>query len=323
MDCKIPVVDISSISLAKKEEPKEEDYRNLSGKLAQALTQTGFVYITGHGVMEAVINKAREASLQFFQLEELVKTEHRMGPEYQGWVGQGREIFSQDSDVKTGQIEVRESYNVRDISPGGKFPDQNCPQLRPSLTSLASASHQLSLRLLTCLSLALGREPGLLASLHRGVLTQGCAGAVCNSSNLRSLLYPGLPPSLAGRSGVGRCGEHRDYGTITLLYQDGEGGLEARTGCGSWMPVPPVAGTVLVNVGEMLESLSGGRFLATLHRVVVPQDPSTARQSVVFFLQPDSSVDCAPLEGPHPSYPSVTSGQHLQNRVKAVFGDRL
>ena len=35
MDCKIPVVDISSISLAKKEEPKEEDYRNLSGKLAQ------------------------------------------------------------------------------------------------------------------------------------------------------------------------------------------------------------------------------------------------------------------------------------------------
>ena len=55
-----------------------------------------------------------------------------MGGEYQGWVGQGRELFQgeerNEDEVKA--EEVRESYNVRNISDSGKFPDQTCPELR-------------------------------------------------------------------------------------------------------------------------------------------------------------------------------------------------
>ena len=56
-----------------------------------------------------------------------------MGGEYQGWVGQGRELFQGEESTEEGEVEaeeVRESYNVRNISNSGKFPDQTCPELR-------------------------------------------------------------------------------------------------------------------------------------------------------------------------------------------------
>ena len=122
------------------------------------------------------------------------------------------------------------------------------------------------------------------------------------------------------------CGEHSDYGTITLLFQDQLGGLEVKDVDGNWVSAEPIPGTILVNVGDLLESLSGGKFPATRHRVTIPEVEfrrRNLRQSLPFFVHPDDAVVCEPLDGADPRYPAVTARQHLENRFKATYGDRL
>jgi isopenicillin N synthase-like dioxygenase len=95
---------------------------------------------------------------------------------------------------------------------------------------------------------------------------------------LKPIHYQATPGGVP-RSGVA---PHVDFSWITLLLQDDAGGLEARTPDGIWLDVPPVAGALAVNIGEILQFASGGQFLATPHRVV--SRPGRSRVSMPFFL---------------------------------------
>ncbi len=121
-----------------------------------------------------------------------------------------------------------------------------------------------------------------------------------------------------------RCKEHSDYGTLTLLLNDGVSGLEAyvddRGGNGvggSWSPVPYVEGYIVVNVGSILSEWTGGVLRATLHRVAGPasvggkrggcgsyaesllRGVSIPRYSIAYFADPncDVTIDADKLVG--------------------------
>jgi len=321
----IQVVDIQAISLHNTT-VAQEDYQALARVLSECFHDIGFVYVKNHGISEDVIRDAMQASIDFFNLEEEEKSVSRKGSEYQGWVEQGREIFDQDEDGKVAELEVRETYDMMNISSDGKFPDKSCPQLREALGKLSLDGKSLAERLLHCVSLSLGQNLSFLSSLHQGMLSQGLVGSVENCTTLRSIHYPPIPDTLLEQPGIIRCGEHSDYGTITLLFQDQLGGLEVKDVAGRWVSADPVPGTVLINVGDLLEAMSGGRFPATKHRVVVPEQEfrrKTLRQSIAFFVHPDDEVVCQPLGGPDPRYPPVTARGHLENRFQATYGDRL
>merc|ERR1719187_2544145 len=132
----IQVVDLAAISLDIRD-PSEEDYKALAEALDTSFADIGFAYIKNHGIGQDIINNAMEASMKFFNMDEKVKTLSRKGIEYQGWVEQGREIFDQDEDGKVAELEVRETYDMKNISADGKFPDKSCPQLREDLGKLA------------------------------------------------------------------------------------------------------------------------------------------------------------------------------------------
>lgn len=51
-------------------------------------------------------------------------------------------------------------------------------------------------------------------------------GAKHNFTTMRLLYYPPLPAEREIKPGQLRCGEHVDYGSITLLFQDPNGGLQ-------------------------------------------------------------------------------------------------
>lgn len=82
------------------------------------------------------------------------------------------------------------------------------------------------------------------------------------------------------------CGEHSDYGCVTLLLADDtRGALQVRGKDGGWIAADPVPGMYVVNIGDMLELWTGGRWRSTRHRVV--HGGGGYRVSVPFFWEPD------------------------------------
>ena len=85
---------------------------------------------------------------------------------------------------------------------------------------------------------------------------------------------------------------HTDSGFVTLLWQDGTGGLQAQGPGGDWVDVPPADGGLVVNFGQMLSDWSGGQIRATPHRVLGGR---AERFSVPFFFEPAVDAIVTPL----------------------------
>merc|ERR1719433_380181 len=105
-------------------------------------------------------------------------------------------------------------------------------------------------------------------------------------STLRLLHYRPQPGTINGRE-VG-CAPHSDYGTCTALLLDDVGGLEVLTPGGEWRSVPPMEGTYVTNIGDMLQKWSGGRWKSTIHRVMNVQ--GNDRYSIPYFFNPNGDA---------------------------------
>lgn len=85
-----------------------------------------------------------------------------------------------------------------------------------------------------------------------------------------------------------RAGEHSDYGSFTLLFQDAVGGLEVCNARGEWIEAPFIPETVLVNTGDLMQRWTNHVFCSTKHRVRIPQElkAKQSRYSIAFFVIP-------------------------------------
>lgn len=172
------------------------------------------------------------------------------------------------------------------------------PTPRPGLPGWDSAAASYY-RAMESLGLALTR------SLLRGLgADEGLADRLfANSiSTLRLLHYPAhgadaFGPERRVETPEGAryvmTGAHTDSGFVTLLWQDGTGGLQAETPEG-WIDVPPADGGIVVNFGQMLADWSGGRIVATRHRVL---GGLARRHSIPFFHEPAVDAVIEPLGG--------------------------
>src|SRR5439155_5219325 len=101
-----------------------------------------------------------------------------------------------------------------------------------------------------------------------------------------------VPASVDAQHGVG---EHTDYGLLTLLRQDDVGGLQVKTASG-WIEAPPVPGSFVCNIGDMLDRMTGGFYRSTPHRVRL-NTSGRDRLSFPLFLDPDFDARIEPIEG--------------------------
>ena len=89
------------------------------------------------------------------------------------------------------------------------------------------------------------------------------------------------PPEATHLQGIEGLGMHTDMSCITILFQDEIGGLQVRSKGGEWMDIMPTGGTLVVNIGDLLQAWSNGRFRSSEHRVILKQRVS--RFSLAFF----------------------------------------
>jgi isopenicillin N synthase-like dioxygenase len=111
------------------------------------------------------------------------------------------------------------------------------------------------------------------------------------------------------------------------LYQDSVGGLEVfDQRSGDWLTVPAIAGTYVVNIGDLMALWTNGRWKSTRHRVRVParEHWETTRVSIPFFHQPNwtALIECLPSctgPGMPPQFQAQTSGQYLKQKMAAAY----
>jgi isopenicillin N synthase-like dioxygenase len=138
--------------------------------------------------------------------------------------------------------------------------------------------------------------------------------------------YPDQPEELGLRRM--RAGAHTDFGSLTILKtEDRPGGLEVQKSDGSWVPVPIISGTFIINIGDLMARWTNDRWISTMHRVVNPlrdQVMGSRRQSLIFFHQPnyDAIIACIPScsDASAPKYPPISSGEHLMSKIKKMLG---
>ena len=267
----VPIIDVGDLVAGV---PSE---RAVAERLGRACRESGFFYVVGHGVDEALQLRLRELSRAFFAQDTEEKLRIAMplgGRAWRGYFRVGDELTSGKPDQKEGlyfgaELAPDDPRVVAGTPMHGPnlFPDR--PEgFREAVLEFMAALTGLGHRLMAGLALSLGLEESYFAD-H---------GTDEPLTLFRIFNYP--PPADTSLWGVG---EHTDYGMLTILLQDDAGGLEVKSRS-HWVPAPPVPGSFVCNIGDMLDRMSGGLFRSTPHRVRNPAPRD--RLSFPFFFDP-------------------------------------
>jgi isopenicillin N synthase-like dioxygenase len=304
----LPTIDLAALRLGAAGRAGEID------RLREVSRDIGFFYFTGHGVRAARADALLARTREFFALphadRDLISM--RKSPHFRGYTRVGQEVTAGVRDARE-QLDVGAEHPLRHRGPDDPAyalldgPNQwptALPALRTTVLSwmdeLRPVAHELLQALLE--SLGARRDSYDEAFAHRPHI------------HLKLLRYPATAEPDQG------VGAHKDYGFLTLLLQDEQGGLEVASRDGRWQRVEHRPGAFVVNLGELLELATDGYLVATAHRVRTP--PHEPRYSIPFFYNPrlDAVIDPLPLP---PDIASAAPGvvDDAANPLYAVYGD--
>jgi isopenicillin N synthase-like dioxygenase len=281
----LPVIDIAPLMHAREDAAARSA---IAAQIEAACRSTGFFYIQGHGVTDDIIGQLDAASRRFFALpheaKQAIAMEHG-GRAWRGWFPLEGELTSGVPDRKEGLyfgIEHSPQHprvQARWPLHGANLWPNEVPELRPAVEAYMRATIRAAHALTEGIALALGLDADYFERTYTAEPTV----------LFRIFRYPPQPSTDDRQWGVG---EHTDYGLLTLLAQDQHGGLQVRTP-GGWIDAPPIAGTLVCNIGDMLDRLTGGWFKSTPHRVL--NTSGHERLSFPLFFDPDFAAHIEPL----------------------------
>jgi isopenicillin N synthase-like dioxygenase len=312
---RLPIIDLSLFDAG---DPWRD---HVAAQVDWAASTFGFFYIVGHGVDLALGETLTELSRRFFAQDAAQKMAihmSRAGRAWRGYFPVGGELTSGRPDRKEG-LYFGSEHADEDARVRARTPLHGRNQF-PPLPGFAEAVHDYMAALAS-----LGHK--LMTTIARGL---GLADSyfVDRLTGDPTLLFRifNYPAALPGEEGAGQwgVGAHSDYGLLTILKQDGVGGLQLRFG-EQWLDVPDVPGSFVCNIGDMLERLTNGRYVSALHRV--RNSASRDRISMPFFFDPGFDAVLEPIAGIRPPAPRENlierwDGIDLR-QVRGVYGDYL
>ena len=314
---RIPLIDFSDAR-----SPRLEDRIALARRVREACIDVGFFYLCNHGIAPADLEAQLEWTRRVFRLPratlEAVSVEKSNC--MHGYAGMGTQVLDADTPP-----DLKESFyigvHMDEDHPHVKAGLPNCgpnqwpdlPGFREHCEKYFQSMSDLSRDVLRVIALSLELDERWFDPIT-GV----------TNSILRLLRYPPHPAN--ARANQLGAGAHADWGGITLLLQDQSGGLEVRNAAGDWIRAEPVPGSLVVNLGNMMQRWTNDLYLSNMHRVLNNVSGGD-RHSAAFFFNPDyyCRVECLPTctgPGNPPRYPPVRYGDYLMHRLNKNYDYR-
>ena len=308
---KFPIFD-----LQKFEKSEGIERKGLSAELDRICIETGFFILEGHGVSSAVIDAQWRVVSDFFSLPNDKKQQVSIpytGYPY-GWIGPNKEALAASKGKKT-PPDLKESFNGGPLYVPIGIEDMRAydfcyqPTIWPELDGFKDTwqryyieMERLAERVMSAFAEALGLDALFFEPFIGNPI-----------SALRALNYPAT--SEVTEEGQQRAGAHTDYGSLTILLpQPGTAGLQINQK-GLWVDVPALEGHFIINLGDLMELWTSGRWVSTLHRVVAKPNQAQ-RKSLAFFHQPDWEAKIIPIGSS--GQESVVSGPYLMDKFKST-----
>jgi isopenicillin N synthase-like dioxygenase len=280
----------------------------------------GFFYITNHGVPESVIDAVHEQGKRFFRQPPEVKRQAAVNARHRGFNALGdahmyearkpdhKEFFTIGLDLPEDDPDVLAGEKLR--GPNNWPPDM--PGFRATLEANYAAMLACGADLMRAVAVSLELDADFFVARYRKPLQR-----------TQIVYYPPQPADL-GEDQFG-VAPHSDFGCITLLWQDTNGGLEVlERSTQRWIPAPPIPGTLVINVADLLARWTNDRYASTPHRVI--NRSGRERLSIATFHDPDykAMVDPRDLGTPQAEcrYEPILAGEHIVGRIERSFGYR-
>jgi len=292
--------------------------------LHRALSTVGFAYIGGHNVAPETLEAAFAASREFHASTLEQKQSIAINAAHRGYMGMATSTIVTSSVATVTRPNMSESlmlmHELPPDDPGrlaglplqgpNQWPDW-VPSFKPRVQAYLAEVDALARHVIRLIAISLGMQAHALDGFFAKPTTF-----------LRLLHYPPQPPLEDEQFG---SAPHTDYGIITLLAQDNSGGLQVRPKGGDWIEAPPIPGTYVLNVGDMLARWTNERFVSTPHRVI--NRSGGDRYSLPYFLDPgmDCLIECLPTctdAGNPPRHAPVRYGEYLMDRLNKNYNYR-
>lgn len=296
----LPLVDISKLQSS-----ALSDRLEVAAALDKACKEVGFLYLKGEQFNFEYVQNLIQVTKAYFEQDLELKMQRYIGlsKNHSGYVPIGEEQFSGQS------YDLKEAFDVNYDYQGTKT---DCPLLGPTLwpdnaqfKRTVSQYYQhlrgISQQIFRCFALALGVNEDFFD-----------AKITDAPSQLRLIHYP-YNPEVKDAEGIGA---HTDYECFTLLLPTALG-LQVLNKQGEWIDIPLIKNTLVMNIGDMMEILSNGKYLATKHRV---KKVCEERYSFPLFCACNYNTVIEPIvETDAPRYSALIGGEHLFNQTAQTF----
>jgi isopenicillin N synthase-like dioxygenase len=280
----------------------------ISKKIREACLSVGFFLIKEHGVSKEICENADAAAKRYFalpeaeRLKDLIDDRFRRGfmPSTKG-PRAAIESYEFSLDLPLDDPDVIAGHFLH----GPNHWPENHPWFRAAIEPYLDAVLALGVRLERLFALSLDLEEDFFVKL-------------CKKPTFHMRLMHNLPQTEEEKKIHMTVGEHSDYGMLTILMQDPNGGLELQLRSGEWIKAPYVEDTFVINVGDMLELWTNDLYVSTPHRVIGLTGRD--RNSLPAFFSPafDTLVECIPsclAPGEKPKFTPLKAGEYLTLRL--------
>lgn len=322
----VPVIDISPYRTP----GGDAERAAVASAVDRAARTVGFMQIVGHGVPQSTVNGFSTAVDAFFAQDPAAKAATRCPPGVnRGYTPPRSEALANSLGLASA-ADLFEAFNVGvqasdfpglDLSTDD-YPENVWPDVagfRAGVETWFAAAGTVARTMTTIFGRALG-----LGEEHFAAETSHSVDVLRMINYRLPSADAELEPDQLG------MGAHTDYGIVTVLWADEVPGLQILGGDGTWHPVQPAPGALLVNLGDALARWTNDQWISTMHRVAPPMVDGVLvpRRSAAYFHDGNVDAVIAPLHtcvsAEHPAlYDPVTIGEHLRAKLAGSRGGEL